>query len=314
MAKSLMYIRNMKIYFFGTPGFAIPSLSMLFNSTDFLIQAVVTQPDKPGNRRVLTPPPIKLSALKLGLKVLQPEKIDKELIEKIKKDAPDAIIVIAYGGLIPKEVLEIPKYGCINVHPSLLPKYRGASPIQEALLNGDKETGISIMKVDEKLDHGPVYLVKRIEIEDKDTFETLSGKLAIAAALLLLLALKDIEEGNLPQIPQPDSKATFCRKIAKEDGLIDWERSSKEILNQIRALNPWPSTYTSLQGKTLKILEAVVRPSTKKGKPGSTEILDKNTFGFHTKDSLIVPTLVQLEGKPQVTAKEFLNGYKSSLS
>lgn len=303
----------MKIYFFGTPEFAIPSLKTLFNSADFKIQAVVTQPDKPGNRKVLTPPPIKTAAQELGLKVLQPEKIDKKLIEKIKKDAPDAIIVIAYGGLIPKEILEIPKYGCINVHPSLLPKYRGASPIQEALLNGDKETGISIMEIDKKLDHGPVYLIKRIEIEDKDTFKTLSKKLAMAAAILLLLALKDIEEENLFPIPQQDSTATFCRKIAKEDGKINWERSSEEILNQIRGLNPWPSTYTSLQGKTLKILEAIVRPSTKKGKPGSTEILDKNTFGFYTKDGLVVPTLVQLEGKPPSTAKEFLNGHRKAL-
>lgn len=308
----------MKIYFFGTPKFAIPSLKTLFNSADFSIQAVVTQPDKPGNRKVLTPPPVKIAAQELGLKVLQPEKIDEKLIEKIKKDSPDAIIVIAYGGLIPKELLEIPKYGCINVHPSLLPKYRGASPIQEALLNGDKETGISIMEVDEKLDHGPVYLVKRIEIDDKDTFKTLSEKLAIASAILLLLALKDIEEGNLPPIPQPDSKATFCRKIAKEDGLINWERSSKEILNQIRALNPWPSTYTVIEGKKLKILEAtkfeaIEGKTSQKKKPGSIEILDKNTFGFYAKDGLIIPSKVQIEGKSQTTAKEFLNGHRKAL-
>ena len=304
----------MKIYFFGTPNFAVPTLKMLASNKDFEIQAVVTQPDKPGNRKVLTSPPVKTAAEELGLKVLQPEKIDKKLIDQIKKDKPSALVVVAYGALIPKELLELTEYGCINIHPSLLPKYRGASPIQEALLNGDKETGIAIMKIDEKLDHGPIYLIKRMGIEESDTFSTLSEKLANLSAVLLTLALKDIFDKNFVPIQQQDSKATFCRKITKEDGKIDWIRTSKEILNQIRALNPWPSTYTVIQGKTLKILEATIQETMKKSKPGTIEILDKETFGFHASDALIIPSKVQLEGKSQTTAKEFLNGYKALLS
>lgn len=313
-----MYIYYMKIYFFGTPAFAVPSLEMLAKSSGFKVQAVVTQPDKLGNRNALTQPPIKIVAETLGLKVFQPEKIDKDLIDQIKKDKPDAIVVVAYGALIPNELLNLTKYGCINVHPSLLPKYRGASPIQEALLNGDKETGISIMKIDEKLDHGPVYLIKRVSIEDSDNFETLSKNLAVISAVLLTMVLTDIENGTLSPIKQSESNITFCRKITKEDGEIDWNMSAKQILNKIRALNPWPSTYTRIKGKTLKIFEAKINKSSedsiRKSKPGDLEILDKETFGFKAKDAIIAPTIVQLEGKPKTTAKEFLNGYKSLFS
>jgi len=291
---------------------------MLAKSSGFKVQAVVTQPDKLGNRNALTQPPIKIVAETLGLKVFQPEKIDKDLIDQIKKDKPDAIVVVAYGALIPNELLNLTKYGCINVHPSLLPKYRGASPIQEALLNGDKETGISIMKIDEKLDHGPVYLIKRVSIEDSDNFETLSKNLAVISAVLLTMVLTDIENGTLSPIKQSESNITFCRKITKEDGEIDWNMSAKQILNKIRALNPWPSTYTRIKGKTLKIFEAKINKSSedsiRKSKPGDLEILDKETFGFKAKDAIIAPTIVQLEGKPKTTAKEFLNGYKSLFS
>ena len=316
----------MKIYFFGTPEFAVPTLKMLASNSEFKIQAVVTQPDKPGNRGVITPPPVKTAAKELGLKTLQPEKIDKTLIETIKKDKPDVIIVVAYGELIPKSLLNLAKHGCINIHPSLLPKYRGASPIQEALLNGDDETGIAIMKLDEELDHGPLHLLKRIQIDKTDTYKSLSKKLSETAAVILPLALKDIEKEILKPIKQNDTKATFCRKLTKKDGEINWDRPAQEILNQIRALNPWPSTHTEIKGKKLKVLQAQEakrscakrpakggEPTNKKPPPGTIEILDKESFGWHTKDALIVPSKVQLEGKSETTTKEFLNGYKNLL-
>lgn len=308
-----MYIPNMKIYFFGTPDFAVPTLKILALSKDFEIQKVVTQPDKPGDRGKITEPPVKIVADSLRLQVIQPEKIDVELIEKIKKDKPDAIVVVAYGELIPPELLTIPKYGCINVHPSLLPKYRGASPIQEALLNGDKETGITIMKIDKELDHGAIFLIKRIPIDQSDTYTSLSEKLAGASAIILPLALNDIEQEILTPLKQDDSKATFCRKISKEDGKIDLEKSGHEIINQIRAFNPWPSTYLNFNNKRLKIFEAKLQKPSKKEIPGKVVILSKESFGIQTKDDLLVPTKIQIEGKSPVLAKEFLNGYMASL-
>jgi methionyl-tRNA formyltransferase len=303
----------MKIHFFGTPEFAVPILKTLATSEDIEIDKVVTQPDKPGNRKVITPPPVKIAAEELDLEVLQPEKIDKGFIDQIKEDTPDAIVVVAYGEIIPEELLDLPEYGCINVHPSLLPKYRGASPIQEALLNGDEETGITIMKMDEELDHGPILLIKRVAIDPSDDFTKLSKKLSESSAILLLLALNDIEQGILTPIPQEESKATFCRKIEKKEGEINWNRTAEEISNQIRALTPWPSTYTDLKGKTLKILEAEILDEASPLKPGEIEIINKETFAFKTKDKLLSPTKVQLEGKPATSSQDFINGNRKLL-
>lgn len=309
----MMYISSMKIYFFGTPEFAVPTLKILASSKEFKILAVVTRPDKEGNRKILTEPPVKKAAKDLGLKIFQPEKIDEKLIEEIRKNRPDAIVVVAYGELIPSKLLDIAKYGCINVHPSLLPKYRGASPIQEALLNGDEETGIAIMKLDEKLDHGPIFFIKRVAISPSDNFQTLSKRLSETSAIILPMVLKDIENEILTPIKQSDKNSSYCREISKKEGEIDWNLSSEKILNKIRALNPWPSTYTDLKGKKLKILEASSQKAEKKTKPGEIVVLDKNSFGFSTKDGIIVPSIVQLEGKAETSAKEFMNGHRSSL-
>lgn len=295
----------MKIYFFGTPEFAVPSLVALAADKSFKILGVITQPDREGNRRKITPTPVKIEAKKLGLKVVQPEEIEK--------NKPDMIIVVAYGEMIPKKLLNISKFGCINVHPSLLPKYRGASPIQEALLNGDKETGIAIMKIDEQLDHGGIFVIKRVPIDQSDTYTSLSKKLSEIAAVMLPFVLKDIVNGILCPIPQNDSLATFCKKISKEDGKINFDNSAEKIANQIRALNPWPSTYFELKGKRIKILEARTFNQKSKNKPGVAEFLDKTTFGFNTKNGLLIPTKLQVEGKPAVEAKEFLNGYRKLL-
>jgi len=304
----------MKISYFGTPEFAVPILESLHNDDYFAITSVVTQPDKEGNRKKITPPPVKVIAEKLGLKIHQPAKINKEFIEKIEKEAPDAIIVVAYGGIIPEGLLDLPKYGCINVHPSLLPRYRGASPIQETLLNGDEDTGISVMRIDKDLDHGPIYVIRRLGIDKKDNYESLSTKLADISAILLPLTLRDIADKILTPIPQEHAKATFCSKITKEDGKIEWNKESEKIQNQIRALNPWPSTYTTLKDKRVKISEIEIQEEEKLEKPGTISIIDKETFGFYSKDALVIPKKLQVEGKSEMTTKEFLNGYKNLLS
>ncbi|MBT3865176.1 methionyl-tRNA formyltransferase [Candidatus Peregrinibacteria bacterium] len=304
----------MNIYFFGTPEFAVPSLKLLSQDPYFNILGVVTQPDKPGDRNKITPPPVKTAADELNLPTLQPEKINKELIEEISSQNPDAIIVIAYGGLIPKQLLDIPKHGCINIHPSLLPKYRGASPIQEALLNGDTETGIGFMKLDEELDHGDIFVIKRIPIEENENLEALSEKLSNISAIMLPAVLKDIENETFEPLPQEHYKATFCRKIAKEEGQIDFNKPAQEILNQIRALNPWPGTYFKLKDKTIKILAAKITQPEGPAAPGTPEFIDKRTFGFHTKTDLIIPTKLQIEGKQPCATQEFLNGYKNLLT
>ncbi|HPU94634.1 MAG TPA: methionyl-tRNA formyltransferase [Candidatus Gracilibacteria bacterium] len=300
----------MKIYYFGTPKFAVPSLRALAMDPYFEILGVVTMTSKKGDRNTIMEPAIKEIAEKLNLPVIQKDKIDEELIDEIKKNKPDYIVVVAYGGIIPKALLEFP---CINVHPSLLPRYRGASPIQEALLNGDEDTGVSIMKIDDQLDHGDIYLVRRYPIEKDDTYETLSQRLAEKSAEILPFALRDIESGILEPIKQSDSKATFCRKIEKEEGLLDFSKTSEELINQIRALNPWPSTYTKINDKILKILEARSIELESKEKTGTAILIDKNTFGFKTQNGILIPTLVQLEGKKPTSAKDFLNGYKNLL-
>jgi methionyl-tRNA formyltransferase len=300
----------MKIVFFGTPEFAVPTLETLAKEMDVL--CVVTQPDKKvGRKQILTPPPIKISAEKLGIKVIQP-KNKKELRENLKGIKADFFVVLAFGMILEKDILEIPKYGCINIHASLLPRYRGASPIQEALLNGDKDTGISIMKMEEKLDQGPVYLLQRIEIEDLDDFETLSRKLQTLSAKMITLVLIDIAEGTLYPLKQIESKATYCKKIEKKDGEINWGFDVKKIHNMIRAYSVWPSAYTKFNGKEIKILEAKMENKESKIKAGEFFIED-GILKISAKGGNIIPKKLQLEGKNQMSDKEFLNGYKAQI-
>ena len=231
----------MKIVFFGTPIFAAPILETLAEIPNFKILKVDTQPDKPvGRKGEITPPPVKKTALDLGLDVIQPQN-KKELIEDLKGIKADFFIVVAYGMIIPEKVLNIPKFGSINIHTSLLPNYRGASPIHESILNGDKETGITLIKIDSKLDHGPIILMKKIEIEESDNLTTLNAKLSNLSSQILPLALEDIKSGLLQPIEQEHSKATFCRKIKKSDGEISFDMSARKILNMVKDYTPWPS-------------------------------------------------------------------------
>jgi methionyl-tRNA formyltransferase len=298
----------MKIIFFGTPEIAVPSLESLKNYPGIEIEAVVTTKDKAvGRKKIITKSPVKIAAEKLDLKIIQP-KNKKELFNSLKDTKADFFVVIAFGMILPKEIINLPKHGAINVHASLLPKYRGASPIQEALLNGDTETGVSIIKIDEDLDHGPLYLVKRIKIEN-DNLPSLTNKMAEESSKILPIILNDIIDGTLSPIPQNDKNATYCRKIKKEDGEINWDKSAEEIKNMINAYTPWPSAYTVFKGKKIKIIETEI--SEEQLPPGKF-ILDNNILKIGTKKGTLIPQKVQLEGKKVVDIKNFINGYKTS--
>ncbi|OGC23969.1 methionyl-tRNA formyltransferase [candidate division WOR-1 bacterium RIFOXYC2_FULL_37_10] len=303
----------MKIIFFGTPTPAAVCLKTLIGVEEEIIY-VISQPDRKKGRGLhLTPSPVKELAIQNKIPVETPEKIkDETFIKKIKSLNPDLIIVAAYGKILPKQILDIPKYGAINIHASLLPKYRGAAPIQHALLNGEKETGITIMQLDEGLDTGDIILQEKLEIEPKDTSAILLDKLFAKGASLLLEAIKQIKNGTAKMIPQNDLKATYAKLITKEMGKINWAKPAEEINNQIRALTPWPSAYTFLDKKMLKIFEAAVVPLSEVRKPGEVIETKDQLIVACGKDSLSIID-VQLEGKRKMPIADFLKGYTSKL-
>lgn len=301
----------MKIVFFGTPEIALPCLESLAKAKDIEVIGVVTQPDKPvGRKQTLTPPPVKTLATELKLKVYQPENRE-ELTATLKDLEADFFVVFAYGMIFSKEILSMPKYAALNIHTSLLPKYRGASPIQQALLNGDEETGVTIMRMDQKMDTGDIYLLKRLPIETTENLITLTQKLAILSGSIIVHALRDIEEGILKPIKQNEGKASYCKKINKDDGRIDWHRSAIEINNMIRAFTPWPSAYTLFQNKKLKILEAEVGNA---NIPPGKFHLNGKLLEVGTSDGVIIPKTVQLEGKNVTNISDFINGNQKNLS
>lgn len=245
----------MRIVFMGTPGFAVPSLDMLAREGHD-ISAVVTQPDKPkgrGNR--VCCPPVKEYAEKLGMQVLQPEKVknNDEFISILRELSPDAIVVVAYGKILPREILDIPAKGCINVHASLLPKYRGAAPVNWAIINGESMTGITTMLIDEGMDTGNILLKKEMEIPGDMTAGELGDKLAVLGAEVLKETLEMIEAGTIEKTPQREDEASYAPSIKKETGLIDWGRASRDVHNLVRGTNPWPGAYTFYDGKRVKI-------------------------------------------------------------
>jgi len=304
----------MKVVFFGTPQFAVPFLNHLEESDQIEIEAVVTQPDKPvGRKKEIMESPVKKFTKKINLPVFQPKKLknNPKFVELLKELEPDFIVVIAYGVILPPEILDIPKYDCINIHASLLPKYRGASPIQSAILNGDKETGISFMSLDEDLDTGDVYLLKKITVEKKDTQESLSKKLSDFGAILLPYTLKDIEDKILTPIPQKESLATYCGKISKEDAEIDPKKETAEkIFNKLRAFTPWPGIYMIFNSKRLKLLEINIYKGEEKVDSGVLTSKNKKIL-LGTKSGILEITKLQPEGKKALSAKEFINGFLS---
>ncbi|RME60261.1 MAG: methionyl-tRNA formyltransferase [Candidatus Dadabacteria bacterium] len=309
-----------KVIYFGTPEFAIKPLEALLELSDVEVSAVVTKVDKPAKRgQRLTPPPVKVYAMERGIPVFQYESLKKEVKKFFLDIKPFGIIsagiVCAYGLIIPKEVLEFSPVGLINIHPSLLPRWRGAAPIERALLAGDKETGVSLMKLTEGLDQGPIYSSARCEILPNDTAGTLRERLSCLGASLLKENLKLILTGKLLPKPQSEEGVTYAEKIAKEEGLIDFAKeSAEEIERKVRAFNPIPSAFTYLDGKRLKVLRAEVGTlgkSAKGYKPSQVIVAERGRFEVACKGaSSILLKEVQLEGKRAMVVEEFLNGYK----
>jgi methionyl-tRNA formyltransferase len=304
-------LKGLKILFMGTPEFSVPILNYLIKQTNVI--AVVTQPDKKvGRKQILTSSPIKKIALTNKIKVLQPEKIksNAEFIQNLKGLNPDLIIVAAYGFILPKELLAMPKYGVGNVHASLLPKYRGASPIQTAILNGDKETGITIMLLNEKMDEGDILSQETITITNNDNFASLHDNLSILGAKLLLETLPKWLNKEIKPQKQDNSQASYCKLITKEDGKIDLYKSPIELERRVRALNPWPGTWLNWNGKKLKLLKVKWINSNSKHEIGEVYKTNRGLAVECIEDALEILEL-QLESKKAMIAKEFLNGYPS---
>ena len=299
----------MRILFMGTPDFAVASLRRLVED-GHEICGVFTQPDKPKGRGYkLVPPPVKELAMAHDIPVFQPNSLrNDESFEMIKSCAPDLIVVVAYGKILPKRVLELPKYGCINVHASLLPKYRGAAPIQWAVINGEKVSGVTTMRMDEGLDTGDMILKEEVTLAPDETGGSLFDRLAEVGAKLAVQTLQALEDGTAEFTPQDHEKATQVGMIQKSFGEMDFTKSAVELERLIRGLNPWPGTYTEYQGKTLKIWGATVKEGGDPSKAGTIVNVKKHSFGIQTKDGILVPTEIQLEGKKRMTAEAFLCG------
>lgn len=297
----------MKIIFMGTPDFAAASLEALIASRHE-IQAVVTQPDKPkGRKGELTPSPVKVVAEEKGIKVYQPLKVrDEEFVKTLRAYNPDVMVVVAFGQIIPLSILKMPKFGCVNIHGSLLPKYRGAAPIQWAVLDGEKETGITTILMDEGIDTGDILLKKTIKIDADETSGSLFDKLMALGAETILETLDELEKGNLTPTKQGESPTAYAKMLTKAMGLIDFTRPAKELDCFVRGMDPWPSAYTLLAGKTLKLWK--VRAVDGSGKAGSVIEIGKESFTIACGEGAIEVLEVQLEGKKRMSAGDFLKG------
>jgi methionyl-tRNA formyltransferase len=300
------------VVFCGTPPFAVPTLTTLVNS-GFTVSLVVTQPDKPRGRGLeVVFSPVKQAALQFGLPVVQPEKIknNEQFRSQLSSLAPDAVIVVGYGRIIPQWMIDLPLLGNLNVHASLLPKYRGAAPIQWAIASGESVTGVTTMRIDAGLDTGDILLQKEIPILADDTAETLAPRLANVGATLMIETLHGLQAGTLTGRSQDHSKATLAPVLKKEDGLIDFQRTAVEIWNRLRGFQPWPGAYTRFRGKQLQIHAAKPLPSLSTSTPGEL-VAENDSFivGCGNKSALEV-TELQLEGKKRMSARDFLHGYR----
>lgn len=302
----------MKIIFMGTPDFAVGALEALI-AAEHQVVLVVTQPDKPkGRGKEMQMTPVKECALKHNIPVFQPIKVkDAEAVEALRSYRADIFIVAAFGQILSEEILAMPKYGCINIHASLLPKYRGAGPIQWVILDGEKETGITIMQMDKGLDTGDMLLQRIVPIDEKETGDSLHDKLARVGAELIVEALPKIEAGEITPIKQNDAKSCYAKMLKKSIGKIDWEKSAVQIERMVRGLNSWPSAYTTYRGKNLKIWESSVSEKdelSENANPGMITAVEKDAFYVQTGEKTLKVTSVQLEGKKKMAVKEFLLG------
>ena len=301
----------MKIIYMGTPDFSVAPLEAIIRA-GHEVTAVVTQPDKQkGRGKEVQMTPVKECALKHGIPVLQPVKIkEPEAVAELKKYPADIFVVAAFGQLLTEEILNMPKFGCINIHASLLPAYRGAAPIQRVIINGEEKTGVTIQQMAKGLDTGDMLLKKEISIDPKETGGSLHDKLSVAGAELIVEALSKIEKGEVVPEKQDDALSCYAKKLDKAMGLIDFDQSAVSIERLIRGLNPWPSAYTLYKGKTLKIWEADVVPLEKKEEPGTVVFVAKDFFDIATKEGALRVKSLQLEGKKKVAVKDFLLGYE----
>jgi len=312
----------MSIIFVGTPTFAVPSLRRLA-SAGHEISTVVTQPDRPaGRHRAPQPPPVKLAAEDLGLRVLQPESLrDQEAVAELRAVAPEVIVVVAYGQILRPEVLEIPPCGVLNVHPSLLPRWRGASPIPAAILAGDERTGVTIMLMDTGMDSGPILSQMALAISDDDTAGSLSERMAEAGAELLAQTLPRWLSGEIEPAPQDDSQATTCPLLRKEDGAIEWRLSASDIWRGVRAYNPWPGAYSNLDRDLLHIWRAWPLDFDSSAEPGTivaiddavsatlpADVANAAAFAVQTGSGILVPLEMQRAGRRALSADEFQRG------
>ena len=305
----------MKVVFMGTPDFAAGMLRAVCNA-GYEVTGVVTQPDRPkGRKKEPVPSPVKEEAVKQGIPVYQPKKVrGSEAAEEIRRMNPDIIVVAAFGQIIPKEILDMPRFGCINVHASLLPAYRGASPIQHAILDGLATTGVTIMRMNEGLDTGDIISRKEIAISPEETCGSLFDRLADLGANLLLETIPRIESGEATYTPQPaESTTAYASMIRKEDGKIEWTKPAVEIERLVRAMNPWPSAFTALDGRLLKIWKAhVEREEYRPGDPADVgKIVRQDGHGIYitTGEGIFVAEEVQLAGKKRMKTADFLRGY-----
>ena len=295
-----------RIIFMGSPEFALPTLSAL--AAQYPVVGVVTQPDRPAGRgRSLTPPPVRLLAEELGLPCIQPRRLrEPEAMEALRAWAPDLIVVAAFGQILRPEVLELPRLGCVNVHASLLPRWRGAAPIQAALLHGDRETGVTIMLMDPGIDTGPTLAQRSLVIDPQDTASSLSARLAQLGADLLLDSLLAYLSGELQPQPQDEALATYAPMLKKEDGQLDFSRTAAHLANQVRAFNPWPGAFTERQGQLLKVQRAQAIEALSPGQGVETVYQDLPAIG--TGDGLLVLIEVQPAGKKSMPGKDYLLG------
>ena len=301
----------MKIVFMGTPDFAVLALRKLHEAGHEIV-LVVTQPDKPkGRSKLYLPSPVKEEAMRLGIEVFQPDRIKKvENIEVLKKYPADVFVVAAFGQILSKEILEMPRYGCINIHASLLPMYRGAAPIQWAILNGEKKSGVTIMQMDEGLDTGDMLLKGEVEITEEDTADSLHDKLSELGADLIVDALAKLEKGEITAVPQPEGPLFYAKMIKKEDGALDFNESAESLALKVRAFWSWPATFALLNDNFVKVCSAYYVDDESGMNPGDVCRVEKDAIYVQTGKGQLVITNIQIQGKKAMPVKDFLLGKK----
>ncbi len=306
----------MKIAFMGTSNFAVPALDLLIDKAADIV-CVVTKPDRPGGRgRKLIAPPVKRLAEKKGIALFQPGNLRSEpFISRFREFMPDTIAVVAFGQLISKEILEMPRFGCVNLHPSLLPKYRGSAPVNWAIINGERVTGVTTILMDEGIDTGDILLQKEVAIEEDDTSESLHDKLARIGAELLVETLRRIEKSTINSVSQDHSQATSVPMLKKEDGLIDWSEGCRHISNQIKGLLPWPGAFTWLRGKRLKIFKGVpLEGGAQVTSPGTVSETNYKGIKVSTGDGSLMIKELQLQDHKRMMVADFLRGHKDKVA